>query len=349
MLKKITKWCLGILTLILLTVGSYVAYLFLDYHRLEDNLALETTNQPSQDEFAVGQTYSIMTFNIGYGSYPSDYSFFMDGGDEVRARSKEAVEEALAIDKDLITSANPDLILFQEVDLDGDRSQHVNQVAYFTQELVAYSWSFAQNYDSSYFFYPVIDPIGQSTSGLLTLSKINFQKATRYQLPIDTDINKFFDLDRAYSVNRYGTNSGADLVVINVHLSAYTKNASIQKAQLEKISQTMTSEYAKGNYVIVGGDFNHALDDNARNDLTWMKTFPVDQLPAGFSVIASSNAPTVRNIDQAYNPNTTLTGIIDGFIVSDNVKAQSSQTISNNFASSNHNPVVMQFSLTPVQ
>ncbi|MBL6538687.1 endonuclease/exonuclease/phosphatase family protein [Streptococcus suis] len=345
MLKKIIKWSLSILALILLTVGSYVAYLFLDYHRLEDNLALEVTNQTSQDEFAVGQTYSMMSFNIGYGSYPSDYSFFMDGGDEVRARSKKAVEEALAIDKDLITSANPDLILFQEVDLNGDRSQHVNQVDYFTQELTDYSWSFAQNYDSSYLFYPVTDPIGQATSGLLTLSKINFQEATRYQLPIDTDINKFFDLDRAYSVNRYGTNSGADLVVINVHLSAYTKNASIQKAQLEKISQTMESEYAKGNYVIVGGDFNHALNDNARNDLTWMKTFPVDQLPAGFSVIASSNAPTVRNIDQPYNPNTTLTGTIDGFILSDNIIVYKIETLSNDFASSDHHPVLMSIRL----
>ncbi|MBO4107564.1 endonuclease/exonuclease/phosphatase family protein [Streptococcus suis] len=345
MLKKIIKWCLSILALILLTVGSYVAYLFLDYHRLEDNLALEVTNQTSQDEFAVGQTYSMMTFNIGYGSYPSDYSFFMDGGNEVRARSKEAVEEALANDKDLITSADPDLILFQEVDLDGDRSQHVNQVAYFTQELADYSWSFAQNYDSSYLFYPVTDPIGQATSGLLTLSKIDFQDATRYQLPIDTDISKFFDLDRAYSVNRFATNSGADLVVINVHLSAYTKNASIQKAQLEKISQTMESEYTKGNYVIVGGDFNHALDDKARNDLTWMKTFPVDQLPAGFTLAAPSNAPTVRNIDQPYNPNSTLTGTIDGFILSDNIIVDTIKTLSNDFASSDHHPVLMTIRL----
>lgn len=55
------------LALLMLLVGAYVAYLFLDYHRLEDNLALEVTNQTSQDEFAVGQTYSMMPFNIGYG------------------------------------------------------------------------------------------------------------------------------------------------------------------------------------------------------------------------------------------------------------------------------------------
>ncbi|HFH9837372.1 TPA: endonuclease/exonuclease/phosphatase family protein [Streptococcus suis] len=349
MIKKFLKWLAGILALFVLVITSYIAYLFIDYHRLEDNLVLEVTNQTEQEKFTTGETYSMMTFNIGYGSYPSDYSFFMDGGDEVRARSQEAVEEALSIDKELIASVNPDLILFQEVDVDGDRSQHVNQVEFFTEEFDNYSWSFAQNYDSSYLFYPVTNPIGQATSGLLTLSKINFQEATRYQLPIDTDINKFFDLDRAYSVNRYGTNSGADLVVINVHLSAYTKNASIQKAQLKKISQTMESEYAKGNYVIVGGDFNHALDDNARNDLTWMKTFPVDQLPQGFTVVASNNASTVRNIDEAYNPDTTLTGIIDGFILSDNVTMQEVETLSNEFASSDHNPVVMQFSLTSTQ
>ncbi|HFI0668367.1 TPA: endonuclease/exonuclease/phosphatase family protein [Streptococcus suis] len=349
MVKKIMKYCFGILASILLIAGAYVSYLLIDYHRLEDNLSLETTNQSKQESFILDQTYSMMTFNIGYGSYPSDYSFFMDGGKEVRARSKEAVEEALTSDKEFIDSANPDLVLFQEVDVDGDRSQHVNQVDYFTQAFSAYAWSFAQNYDSSYLFYPISNPIGQATSGLLTFSKINFQEAIRYQLPIDTDINKFFDLDRAYSVNRFKTNSGADLVVLNIHLSAYTKNENIQKAQLEKVSQTMKKEYAKGNYVIVGGDFNHALDDNARNELTWMKSFPTEQLPVEFSVVAPSNAPTVRNIDQAYYPDTTLTGTIDGFIISNNVTVHHIQTLSNNFASSDHNPVVMQFSLTPAQ
>ncbi|HFI0078152.1 TPA: hypothetical protein ACGO3I_002267 [Streptococcus suis] len=75
MFKKIMKYCFGLLASILLIAGAYVSYLLIDYHRLEDNLSLEITNQSKQESFILDQTYSMMTFNIGYGSYPSDYSF----------------------------------------------------------------------------------------------------------------------------------------------------------------------------------------------------------------------------------------------------------------------------------
>ena len=31
--------------------------------------------------------------NVGFGAYSADYSFFMDGGKESRARSRQAVDE----------------------------------------------------------------------------------------------------------------------------------------------------------------------------------------------------------------------------------------------------------------
>ena len=38
-----------------------------------------------------GELYRVASYNIGFGAYSNDYSFFMDGGKESRARSPEAV------------------------------------------------------------------------------------------------------------------------------------------------------------------------------------------------------------------------------------------------------------------
>lgn len=252
-MKKIAK-IFGILMLVLtVSVTSYVTYLFVDYYRLEDNLVLDHQNQDQEASFKIGQAYSMMTFNIGYGSYPDDFSFFMDGGSEVRARSKNLVKTLLEEDVQLVEKADPDLLVLQEVDVWGHRSQKVNQVAYLTDSLPDYAWSFASNYDSSYLFYPITKPIGKAQSGLLTLSRVKFDQAKRYSLPVDTDWTKFFDIDRAFSVNRFKVDKDRDLVVMNVHLSAYTQNQSIQIQQIEKLVGMMEEEDRKGHYVIVGG------------------------------------------------------------------------------------------------
>lgn len=344
-MKQTLKMLAVLILSVALVVGLYVGYLFFDYHRLDDDLALEVNNIGQMTQYDTNQTYQMMTYNIGYGSYPADFAFFMDGGSEVRARSKQAVLDLLMMDQAIIQDANPELVLLQEVDVQGDRSQKVNEVDYLTQALPDYAWSFAQNYDSSFLYYPILNPIGKTKSGLVTLSKVDFVEARRYSLPIDTDINKFFDLDRAFSINRFAVEGGRQLVVINIHLSAYTENVQVQRDQLAKMNRFLEAEQAAGHYVIVGGDFNHALAGTAHDDLTWMKTFPVESLPDGFRVVAPTNAPTVRNIDAPYNPETTLTGIIDGFILSDNVTMEKVETIVNDFAASDHHPVLMSFSL----
>lgn len=98
--------------------------------------------------------------------------------------------------------ARTDTSLYQEVDQDGDRSQHVDEVAWLKKHLPAYNSLYGQNYDSSYLFYPFTDPIGQAKSGLVTLSKAEITSSKRYSLPIETNFNKFFDLDRAFTVSR---------------------------------------------------------------------------------------------------------------------------------------------------
>ena len=56
--------------------------------------------------------------------------------------------------------------------------------------------------------------------------------------------------------------------------------------------------------------------------------------------------PTCRLLDQPYNENCQLY-VIDGFILSPNVRLESVQTQDLNFENSDHNPVRLQVTLAP--
>ena len=126
MKKKIIKIFCVVLAVIVLAVLSYLMYVILSYHRVEDNLTLEIEGNAT-DTAPVNTELSLLTYNIGFGAYSADYSFFMDGGEHSRAFSKDAVISNTNGVLKVIDAENPDLVLLQEVDTDGTRSYHVNQ------------------------------------------------------------------------------------------------------------------------------------------------------------------------------------------------------------------------------
>lgn len=354
-MKKVIKWLLTIIVILVTIIAGYVAYVFLTYHRLPDNQALTVENRSSR-ELKPGKTYKAMTFNVGYGAYPHNYTFFMDGGYYSRAFSKKSVEQGMGAFVNAVKSENPDLMLFQEVDPDGDRSQHVNEVKWLTKNLPAYSHVYAQNYDSAYLFYPLTHPIGKAKSGIVTLTKTKINNSTRYKLPIDTNFSKFVDLDRAISVTRIPVKNDKQLALINVHLSAFTKNKKVMNAQLNKVFNRMKLEQRRGNYVIVGGDYNHDMLQNSpqvfhttSKRLSWTHPFPVKKIPSEFTLVTKglrkAGIPSVRNNNQPYRAGKTYVSFADGFMVSKNVIPQLIHVKNLHFAHSDHNPVVMTFKL----
>ena len=55
--------------------------------------------------------------------------------------------------------------------------------------------------------------------------------------------------------------------------------------------------------------------------------------------------PSCRNADEPYNKATTFVTMVDGFIISDNVKLNEVEAVDNGFLYSDHNPVDMKFQL----
>ena len=357
---------IAILALILL-VGAYASYFAISFNRIQDNLPLSPSGAASQKSVSLNKHYTMFGWNIGFGAYSSDYSFFMDGGKESRGRSEKAVLENLdginqtlkRAEEKLARNTTFDFICFQEVDFDSTRSYKIDQRDVLLSSLSGYSSVFAQNYNSPYILYPFNSPHGANKSGMLTISKFNIRSAIRKQLPVENSFYKFFDLDRCYSKSRIKVENGYDLVIINFHLSAYTSDGNVATEQLKLLIADCKEEYEKGNYVVCTGDFNKDLFDQTsaevfgieNDEFNWAKTIPAEVFEGSHitKVIPQGEeqnipVPTCRNANTAYEVGQPVY-TVDGFLVSDNVRVVASYSLDEQFAYSDHNPITLTFEL----
>ena len=353
-----------VLGALVLLFAGYVGYLQLQYYRIEDNLALEVANAPAEP-LAAGEEYTAVTCNLGFGAYGPDYSFFMDTGvmeDGTptqglygKARSEEDVLANTAAGLDALEELDADLLFLQEVDYDSHRSHFVDQRQMALDAFSDYGWLWGQNFHSGYLAYPLTDHHGVVNAGLLTLTRYAAEGGVRRSYPVDESFFiKFTDLDRCFTV-LYLPVEGADgqLALIHSHMSAYDEGGTVRARQLELLCDVMEEEYEKGNYVIVGGDFNHALYgtehtfESRQQFPGWVQTLTDADLPEHFSFVAADNGfevATCRGADIPYEPGVNYTTVVDGFIVSDNVAARA-ENIDAQFAFSDHNPVALTFRL----
>ena len=359
-MKKVFK-VIGIVLLVLVLIaGAYVAYVFADYHRIEDNQTLAVTSGQTQ-QAQTGKSYALVCWNIGFGAYEDDYGFFMDGGTESWACSEERLWKNLDEIAVVIESLQPDLLLLQEVDFDATRTYHVDEMEFLRtyNGIDADTDSvFAVNYDSPFLFYPFVRPHGASRAGLLTRSALTIESGLRRSLPIETGVTKLVDLDRCYSVARLPVENGKTLCLYNLHLSAYTSDGKIADEQLAMLLNDMQAEYENGNYVVGGGDFNKDLLGNSgeifgvsTEGYTWAQPIKTELFEGkNLTLIAPLDEddpqPSCRNADAPYHEGQLLL-TVDGFIVSDNVTVTASSVHAMDFACSDHQPVTMRFTLEP--
>ena len=362
-LKRVLQVVGIVLVVAILVVAGYIAYMETTYYRIGDLQEVEVENNPAAT-LRANEQYKAATYNIGFGAYTPDYTFFMDEGiandgtktvgEHSTAVSRESVEactDGAAIE---LAALDADFLLLQEVDVDSTRSYNVNQKAVFEDRFDAFSSAFASNFHSAFLAYPIGDPHGTVNAGLLSMGDAHVDSAVRRSYPIDEAFpTKYFDLDRCFLVERLPVDNGKELVLINSHMSAYDEGGLIRQQQLDLICGVMAEEAAAGNYVIAGGDWNHALCNSEElyesgfQVPPWVATFDDSLLPGGFSVVRPDNVesvPTCRNNDVAYEKGYTYTVTVDGFIVSDNVKA-TARNIDTGFQFSDHNPVLLTFEL----
>lgn len=358
MIKKAIKIIILILLVILVAVGIYVGYVLFSWDRIPDKQAVKVEDGAKASEIQIGDEVTAVTYNIGFCAYLPDYSFFMDGGKESRAESRESVEKTLDGIVGFMSKRDADIYLVQEVDRHSTRSHQVDQKEAIVgaKQLSTYDSTYAVNYDSPYLMYPLTEPHGKNYAGILTLSKFDITQSIRRSLPIQTDVAKVFDLDRCYNVNRIKTSNGKELCLYNLHLSAYTTDETIADKQLDMLYDDMVSEYEKGNYIVAGGNFNKDLTGNSGEifgisgkNYSWSKPFKKEELPEMLtladSVDKENPVPSNRNANEPWDSETTFQNVLDGFIVSDNIKIIEAGVINLDFIYSDHNPVGISFML----
>ena len=237
------------------------------------------------------------------------------------------------------------------------RTYQVDERPYITDALPGLSSVFCQNYDSPYLLYPLTRPHGASRSGLMTLSAAGITAASRVELPVESGFMKLLDLDRCYSVSRIPAEDGKELVLYNLHLSAYTSDGTIATEQLKLLLADMQAEYDAGNWCVAGGDFNKdLLGDSAAwfgeadQSYSWAQPIPAGTFDGVDVTLVtpldeSAPVPSCRNADGPYHQGQYVL-TVDGFLVTPNVTVARAVVLDTGFAYSDHNPVTMTFTLS---
>ena len=298
---------------------------------------------------------TFLTWNIGYCGLSETADFFMDGGKSVVSQDEESVRSNLLNMEKIMAQVDPDVVYLQVIDRDSTRSYGIDQVADITENTFAdNSAAFAHNFKVLFIPYP-IPPMGHMDCGILTSSKYDLTEAERVSLPCPfTWPTRIINLKRCLNVSRVPVaDSDKEFVFINLHLEAYDDGEG-KIAQTKQLAEFMQAEYDKGNYVVAGGDFNQTFSSVDTSmypvqgeDLWASGLLDESQFSDDFSFAMDNSTPSCRSLDRPYDasdPNFQYY-MIDGFIVSNNLKVESIETMDEGFKYTDHNPVKMVVSI----
>lgn len=304
-----------------------------------------------------GDTIKIFSWNIGYGALGDNADFFMDGGTMVKSADEKRLNENLEAIENTLNEHKPDIVFLQETDRNSQRSSHVdefNRIKTSLNGLGSYDAVFANNFKAAFVPYPV-PPIGKVDSGIASYSRFPISSAERVQLPVPFSWPmSMANLKRCLLVSRVKLQgSEKELVLVNLHLEAYDDGEG-KLAQTNQLSELLSAEAAKGNYVIAGGDFNQIFScaDGSAFPLyngNWeAPEIDVSMFGGGWQFLMDEDTPSCRLLNKPYydaDKDDFQYYIIDGFIVSDNIQVNGFEALDLGFTASDHNPLELNVTL----
>lgn len=373
-MKRALKIILILFTIVIVFALGFILTLQIFEYRPDDITQLEIEHpvaDSSENYVNLDTTIKLLTFNTGYASLSQTEDFVMDGGSKGRMDSKAEVEANMAGISGILEREDADFYLLQEVDTDSSRSYHTNQYDYY-QNALGTSSVLAYNYRCIFVPFPFnfSQMMGKVNSGIVTFTNYYSDSAIREQLPGSFAWPiRLAQLKRAILISRYPIDSSdKELVVINVHMSAYD-DGSMRELETQALQEVIKTEQDAGNYVIVGGDFNQTLPGavdityNSASDSysydyyyelkdpNFWQAPPIDSdwfLENDFQFGVDITNPTCRLLNHPYDTENLANNqyyVIDGFIVSNNVTIQTITTLDEEFMYSDHNPVVITIQL----
>ena len=356
-MKTVLKTLLILVLIVVIAVGALLGWLTATEFNPAPVEAAELSVGGGTRSVPLGRTMTVLSWNVGYGGLGKYSDFFMDGGENTKSADEAQVRAYLAGITAALEAQDANIVLLQEVDKDSSRTYGIDERGLLSGGMNCES--FALNYSCPFVPNPntlLIDPLGKINSGLFTMTDdLLIEKAERISLPCPFSWPlRIANLKRCLLVSYLPIeDSDRQLVVVNLHLEAYDDGEG-KIAQTRQLREFITSEYAKGNYVIAGGDFNQVFPGslevypNTHAENWEPGVLDADLLPAGWTLAYDLSVPTCRLLNQPYDPadtEGTQYYVIDGLILSPNVTLEAVSTLDEGFANSDHNPVLIQVSL----
>jgi endonuclease/exonuclease/phosphatase family metal-dependent hydrolase len=294
---------------------------------------------------------NLLSWNLGYGGLGKEMDFFYEGGKMVRPDETLSRKYIQGIADAISGFDSIDVFLFQEVDFDSKRSYFLDQTKIVSKSAGDFAYTKAINYKSDFVPVPFMNPMGKVTSGLFLLSNFSPHESIRISTPGTYAWPKrLFMLTRCLQISKFNVEGSKELVVMNLHNSAFDDADALRDEELKLMRTLAMEEYQKGNYVIIGGDWNQnppglELNDQNPYKIKTVRPIPADLMPDGWTWAFDSRLPTNRDVDKPFDIATTTCSLIDFFLVSPNVEVVETRTVDLEFENSDHLPVILKVNL----
>lgn len=217
-----------------------------------------------------GQQIKLLSWNVQFLAGRPNNNFFFDGGSDPWP-SQQVVTETLTAVANIIRQENPDIILLQELDDGAERTDYQDQLQ---QLLIMLPEHYAAHTSSFYWradYVPHSELLGGVGMKMSIISKYSLEQARRYALPA---INSNDIVTRQYNPKRailgvsLPIEGGGRLSILNTHLSAYAQGTDTMARQIASVEKVLKAHEARGNPVLLAGDFNLIPTDAAYQDLS---------------------------------------------------------------------------------
>lgn len=332
---------------LLTVVMAFLLYIVLTDYRPPVSMPIEP-DAACNDFQRSPDTLRLLSWNIGYAGLGRDMDFFYDGGKRTRCTFSETQSNLEGIRQTISAQMPLDFILLQEVDRSARRSYRLNMPDSLASLGEHFCMYFVKNYDVPFVPMPLGNPMGAVKSGLLTLTAHFPQSSERVSLWGRFGFPAYlFMPDRCYHLIRCQLNE-SELVIVNTHNTAFDEGVQSSR-QMDDLREFAIEEYGKGNYVIIGGDFNlnppcfNPLKIMTGDTVVTLKGSPDCQFfPEGWHILYDPAFPTNRYLDRAYQQGHTPVTIIDYFIASPNISPHGAKTLHTGFLYSDHEAVLIE-------
>lgn len=279
-------------------------------------------NKKRKDEgykqLSINDDISILTYNIGdctFGEINFTTSF---------SKAKENLNNIIK----LIDEESYDICLLQESNWINLTNYFINPSKNIAKHFKEYSFIYGTNSN----LFKIFD------SGNMTMTKYNSDnKCLTIPFKGEGFINDKFYVHKLLMESRIVIEeTGKELVVYNIHLAPHYKNRSVKLRQIKYILELAKSEYLKGNYVVIGGDWNTDLsfEEQSKNSLLpILEEIFCDEIWE-FQKVEGFTYQAINKEGKEVNK------ILDGFLYSPNIKGYSKVLEEHKY--SDHNPVELK-------